>query len=362
MKIALLNLPLDNNYGGNLQRFALMKVLSDMGHDVTHIKLVVCHKLPWWKMPYSYPKRLIFKYLLRRPYTYIFLEKYLNKKSQDQLKLTTIFYNKYIQHSVPCTNVTDVKKVVLNGNYNAVVVGSDQVWRKSSNGQLGMHNYMLKFLDGTQIKRYAYAVSFGISGNLLSNNEIKRLSKIYNKFESVSVREYSALNLLNYYNWSNPKAELCLDPTLLLDNIEYDKIISESDTVNSTQGKIFCYILDKTELTRFRIDYYKKEFGKDSVEVGLNDTASISIPQWLNNIKMADCVITDSYHGVVFSIIYRKSVYFLGNKSRGNSRIESLFKLLGINDTNIEQNYYVDIEKRLNNLRDKSIYFLKNIQ
>ena len=64
MKIALLNLPFDNNYGGNLQRYALIKVLQGMGHEVEHINLQCHYSLPLYKYPYSIPKRMIKKYLL----------------------------------------------------------------------------------------------------------------------------------------------------------------------------------------------------------------------------------------------------------------------------------------------------------
>ena len=64
MKIVLLNLPYDNNYGGNLQCYALMKVLKDMGHDVTHINLRLFYHLSWYKKPFSYAKRFILKYIL----------------------------------------------------------------------------------------------------------------------------------------------------------------------------------------------------------------------------------------------------------------------------------------------------------
>ena len=58
MKIALLNLPVDNNFGGNLQRYALVKVLQDMGHEVVHLNLRFDFTLPWYKRPIFYAKRL----------------------------------------------------------------------------------------------------------------------------------------------------------------------------------------------------------------------------------------------------------------------------------------------------------------
>ena len=79
MKIALLNLPYDNNYGGNLQRYALMKVLQDMGHTVTHINLRFRKNLPSYKMPFVYTKRTIGRLIGKRTAP-IFEEQIWNRK------------------------------------------------------------------------------------------------------------------------------------------------------------------------------------------------------------------------------------------------------------------------------------------
>ena len=66
MKIALLNLPIDNNYGGHLQRYALVKTLQDLGHDVVHLNLRFDYRLPWYKRLVYYAKRLLKKILMQR--------------------------------------------------------------------------------------------------------------------------------------------------------------------------------------------------------------------------------------------------------------------------------------------------------
>ena len=91
MKIALLNLPFDNNYGGNLQRYALIKVLQGMGHEVEHINLHCSYSLPWYKYPYSIPKRIIKKYLLGKKDEVVFLEKKLEEDMKQRLYLASRF-------------------------------------------------------------------------------------------------------------------------------------------------------------------------------------------------------------------------------------------------------------------------------
>ena len=89
MKIALLNLPFDNNYGGNLQRYALMKVLEDMGHEVTHIFQRISRQLPFYRWPLVLAKRVIKKYILQSE-CLIFWEQHYNGKRKGRLSFTIL--------------------------------------------------------------------------------------------------------------------------------------------------------------------------------------------------------------------------------------------------------------------------------
>lgn len=361
MRIALLNLPFDNNYGGNLQRYALIKVLQGMGHEVEHINLQRRYRLPWYKWPYSIPKRMIKRYLLGRKNVEILMERKQKREDASQQALCSQFYERYIPHTEACFNIQQVRKIT-EGRYDAYIVGSDQVWRKGSAGQIGLANYLLRFTKGQHVKRMAYAVSFGIAGNVLSQKEISSMKEDYSRFDAVSVREDSALELLDSYGWNNPKAELCLDPTLLLTADDYAQLAKEGGAQDITSGKIFCYILDETEKTRFVTDFYRKHMKKEIVKVGLDNTAEVSIAQWLNNIRCADLVITDSFHGCVFSIIFNKPFVFLGNKGRGNARLESLFKLLQLAADDTEHIDYKRLDERIEELRGKSLAFIRQMK
>ena len=93
---------------------------------------------------------------------------------------------------------------------------------------------------------------------------------------------------------------------------------------------------------------------------GLLDAGNVSIEQWLNNIRCCDMVITDSYHGVVFSIIFGKKFKFMGNSIRGNDRIDSLFSILGIDENNTLDCDWNVINERICKLKEKSLSFLVN--
>ena len=352
MKIALLNLPLDNNYGGNLQRYALMKVLQDMGHDVTHIFLKVHYSLPWYKFPYSYTKRIIKKYVLRKP-VHIREEYYRNVEYEKSLNSIHPFYNKYIKHTDSCYNMKDIIRVT-KGKYDAYVVGSDQVWRKDMTGQIGLENYFLKFVEEGK-KRIAYSVSLGSDKLDCSKGEVLALGKLYSMFSAVSVRELSSLSVFDKAGWVDPNPLLTLDPVLLLEKSFYIAIIKENNCHHDTEGKCFCYILDYNNDVDKEISHIEEKTNSTRYIQNLSD--NFSVPQWIANFYYADHIVTDSYHGTVLSIIFRKPFVFLGNNRRGNTRIDSLFNILGIENTmNLD---YAKIDILLQDCRMNSINFIK---
>lgn len=347
MKIALLNLPYDSNYGGNLQRYALMKVLQDMGHDVTHVNLRFSFYLPWYKKPFSYLKRFLQKYLLGKD-TEICIERSLRKQYENQCAATEPFYQRYIKHTEPITDIRQLKK--LQG-FNAYVVGSDQVWRKQM-ARKYLFSMFLDFVNASKAKRIAYGISFGVSENELSDKEIEQLSILYQKFDSVSVREDSALELLKYYRWNNPQAIQVLDPTMLLKKDDYIRLIKNGNTRPSL-GNLFCYILDKSEKINDLILIKAKELGLTPFSVGIQGDESVSVEQWLRSFWDCKYVITDSYHGLVFAIIFNKPYLLIRNESRGNARFDAILKLYHHSSS--------EDKKSLDLLRNESMSFLENI-
>ena len=355
MKIALLNLPYDNNYGGNLQRYALMKVLQDMGHDVTHINLRSHRQLPWYKKPFVYVKRL-FKKILSNHHTHISQEKRLNETYKQLCSVTDVFYDRYIEHTEV---ITDIKKLRKLTGYDAYIVGSDQVWRKKIANKY-LQTMFLDFLSNDKSsKRIAYAVSMGTTENELNSKEIFYLGALYKRFDAVSVREQSSLSLFETYGWTDPKASVSLDPTLLLNKEDYIALINNAKTIPS-EGKIFCYILDESEEKQKLIEDKEKELGMRSFRISLKGNHAACIEQWLRSFNDAEYIITDSYHGLLFSIIFRKPFYLFKNQYRGNARFDSVLEAFGISANNSK----IDWEQLSNQLYDKrnqSLAFLSQV-
>lgn len=351
MKIALLNLPFDNNYGGNLQRYALMKVLRDMGHDVTYLFLKFNPINP--KLRVQIYKSIVF-----------FIRFVVGKSSwrwanvvtpknlyENKCKTANMFVDKYIQHTEPIYSIEDLN---MHTGFDVFLVGSDQVWRKSISKDY-LSTMFYDFLPDSA-KRVAYSVSMGSEHNELSKVEIKKLSYLYAKFSAVSVREDSALRLLEEYNWTSPHAKRTLDPTLLLDKEDYINLIKAAKTQPSN-GNMFCYILDPSSEKNSIINSFKEEKKMKPYYIGINDKNILGIEQWLRSFMDAEFVVTDSFHGFVFSIIFNKPFFLFRNESRGNARFDSLSNLLGIDLDTTEQNWDF-INRRRKQEIEKSLNFL----
>lgn len=338
MKIALLNLPFDNNYGGNLQRFALMQVLQDMGYDVTHLD--VCFtwydtRIPGRFLLYTLAKRIARK-ILKDWNTGIYPERHNRQRFLDDNVSALPFYNKYIKHTKMITSYKDLCKY---NHFDAYIVGSDQVWRKKMTVCYPFSSLFFDFLRDKNVKRIAYGCSFGTDENELTNDEIKELGSLYQLFDAASVREDSGLKLIDSYGWKSPEPRLVLDPTLLLDKERYVSIVNNGDT-RPSDGNMFCYVLDNNDNIERMISLEAQKRKLQPFKMSLNSGKMFSIEQWLRSFMDSEYIVTDSFHGFVFSIIFNKPVRLLTNPFRGNERFESLKRVLNYNpdDENIDWN------------------------
>lgn len=324
-KIGLLNLPVDNNFGGHLQRYALMDVLRSQGVDFVHLN---CRPINSFKTVYKVVRCFIiefarfFKGFITRKYDWHDL-RYLKYFLRRDPK-TEQFYEKYVEHT---KRIYSKKELVSYLDYDAYLVGSDQVWRASMvNYEYGIDTYFFDYIPKTKL-RYAYGVSLGTQTGDYSDEEIKRLSALYCAFEMVSVRETQAKSIFDDYGWSEPLAIKVLDPTMLLDKEHYRNLVKNIYTKKSS-GNLFCYILDETEEKRSKIEEIAAQKQLNPFYISLKTNCSVE--QWLRSFMDAKFIVTDSYHGLVFSLIFNKPFYLMYNKQRGNARFESLLDLLGI--------------------------------
>lgn len=345
MRIGILTLPLHTNYGGILQAYALQTVLERMGHEVVVFDTPNQLPLPpLWKRPLSYAKRAVLK--AEGKMNRIFLEQYYNKIRPIIAQNIQPFIDKYIHRKV-------IKKFtnLQSCDYDAIVVGSDQVWRAiyfPMWNNCPLPNAYLDFAKGWNIKRISYAASFGTDDWEYTDEQTQKCKALLQLFNAVSVREINGVDLCRKY--FNVDAVHVLDPTMLLNEEDYSIFFQKANTPKSG-GTLLNYILDETENTQILIKSVADQKGLKSFSVNnpfendeskpLNDRIKPSVETWLRGFYDAEFVITDSFHACVFSILFRKQFAVVGNKERGLSRIESLLNYFGLEDRIVEKSAQV---------------------
>lgn len=330
MKIGILTLPVNTNYGGILQAYTLQTILERMGYDVHIIerkKLPL--SIPLQRIPLCYGKRIV-KNLLGNK-SPVFYEKKYNREQPVIRQYTDRFIKKYI-HLAEYNELSEIKE----DDYDAIVVGSDQVWRPKYFGQDQIENAYLKFAEGWNIKRIAYAASFGTDEWEYTKEQTEKCGKLLRIFDAVSVREDSGINLCR--NNFGVEAQHVLDPTMLLDKEDYIKLFEAANTPKS-KGNLLCYILDETEekkelIRRIadekRLTPFNVKSQSDDINSPISERIQPPIEQWLRGFYDAEFVVTDSFHACVFSILFNKPFIVYGNKKRGISRFTSLLKMFGL--------------------------------
>ena len=373
MKIAILTLPLHVNYGGNVQNFALQQTLLKLGHDVVTIN---CQEAKIGTLRYglSTAKRLFQQPKSSRRLLF-------TKKEKEIISLNhKRFICDYIKLTEP-VDFTELSLFFKKNKFDAVFVGSDQVWRPKYTPCI--ESYFLSFIqDNTAIKKISYAASFGSDKWEYNSQQHSICKSLIEKFDALSVRESLGADMCKEYFSVN--AQHVLDPTMLLTKEEYIEIF-KSENLPNHKGKLFNYTLDvdeaKNKLIRNISSHVHKDFFTTYPEKTQKKTLFIhdiktyqypSVPAWLKSFFDADFIITDSFHGTVFSIIFNKPFIALSNKERGAARFISLLNMFGLEsrlvtdvdkfdkniiDYNID---YVEVNKRLEQYRIMSLDFISN--
>lgn len=354
MKIAILTQPLHNNYGGNLQNFALQKVLTDMGHEPVTIDRHYTVKLRT-KLKLGYFKNLLMHFLKGTPKP-LWKSYFSSQKEQAYLRQDiTAFIDAYITKTPRLYSDKAVQAIFKENNFEAVIVGSDQCWRPMYSPNI--YTYYLDFLkDNKEIKKLAYAASFGTDEWEYTEEQTARCKELIQQFDLVTVREKAAVNLVA--EKLNKDAEFVLDPTLLLSKEDYMELFAGKNLPNN-KG-IYTYILDESDWKTQVVETAKEtlglpQFSNQHSEHALNSKKIPSIESWIKGFADADFVITDSFHGTVFSIIFNKPFISLVNINRGASRFESILDELGFIERLIKDYDEAKVKRLLVNNRDLEV-------
>ena len=374
MKIGILTLPLHTNYGGILQAYALQTVLERMGHEVVVIsRNFNFEKLPpFWKLPLSIIKRCIRKYLLRQN-VYIFSESHKNKIYKTISQHTQMFVDQYIH-----TFIIEKFEELKESDFDCIVVGSDQVWRKkyfTYQYATTIDNAYLAFAKNWNIQKIVYAASFGSEDWEYDDEDTQKCKNLIQQFQVVSVREDSGVQLCK--EKFGVEAIQLLDPTLLLKKEDYIKLFK--DKTGPSLGDLMVYILDESQksdqilsevIKQTKLRPFRTVAKKASQTDILEERIQPSPESWLRGFYDAKFIVTDSFHACVFSIIFNKPFLVIGNESRGLSRFSSFLKQFHLEDrliTNVEETIQKlnftppDSQQVILTLKESSDRFLRNM-
>ena len=366
-----------NNYGTSLQGYAMLKKIQQLGYEVEVIhyvkQLSTIQKIKFvanairageWK---SIVARLTAKRTLKKyPQYAAGIAKRTKAVNAYKAKKLLPLFHTYVGYDA-------LHKGSLN--YDAVVVGSDQVWTPMS---LPNKFFNLLFVDDS-VHKIAYASSFGVSE--IPSFQRKETGLYLDRFYRIGVREERGKEIVE--ELSHQKATVVADPTLLLTREEWEAEISDARP-NESEPYIFCYFLGTNQearkaanLLRTQTGYkiitirHMDEYVPEDEQFGDEAPYNVDPNDFVKYISKAAYVCTDSFHCTVFSILFHRQFmtfyrFAEGSKTGRNSRINSLFDLFELQerlykgDINKITNPidYNSVDKKLSELRKESIYFL----
>lgn len=371
-KIALFTLPLRNyNYGGILQNYALQQYLvNELGMEVETID---------FRLQTQSGKRKI----------KMFIHQILYKKYYEFKNNVNIHLERFIMTQIKATPIFKTKSQITNylkkEKFDLFITGSDQVWRLD----YAASAYQILFLDFPEIntvKKMSYAASFGFDHWKFAERT-QEIKKYLQDFDGVSVREDSGVKIAK--ETFDVQASHLPDPTLLLRKEDYVQLLSDKQTIKKSEIKtLYAYILDLDDSKIKVLNQISQQLHADLkiIELAENQLSKINnhnfsqydqvlaepMEDWLASFYHADYIITDSFHGTVFSIIFQKPFIALGNEKRGMSRFSSLLKSLGLEEhlsldfgadkmsRILSKNiHYNEVEDKLSSLRTKTYQFFQ---
>lgn len=359
MKVGIITFHRALNYGALLQTFALCHSLSKFGAE----SQVLDYRNSIMEDMYFYPSFSQRKSLRDKVKFLI--------QGKSELKRRKKFENYRINYLNLSDELhTEEDMMFISDKYDKFITGSDQVWN------YGAHNfdknYFLQFVNEGN-KKYSYAASFGIS--FLPNDYKEEYKNILNNFAMCSVREKQGLDILSSLGIENQRIDL--DPTMLLTKEEW--LAQLNISIKPKQKYIFAYYFELTDTLRSYIEHLANKTGCIVVFVGNPVKAPFRCKckglktadpiDFVNAVANAEYVVTNSFHGTAFSIIFNKKFYveLLKTDSKVNSRIENILqtfslenRLIGASKINDDVDWNF-VNSKMAEMRKESLDYLKEI-
>lgn len=374
MRIGIVTLTGYYNYGNRLQNFALQEVLNKFNVEVKTIEIKDTNTM---KFNIRVKRKIIYMILKLIPYR--FFKRYESNeffKKYKELKLKDIEnYREKRIYNWSIKNIDNSSLAIIDNNiptdldysFDFFVAGSDQVW----NPYYYNYNasYFLYFAQ--RQKRVSYAASFGISEIPKQHQESYR--KYLNEMHSLSVREHAGQKIIK--DLTGRDSEVLIDPTMMLTKEQWLKVTSKPKCIPNKKYLLTYVLGNQTEEFKSFINKLARERDLEVLNL-LNpydkDIHCVDPGEFVYLINNADVMITDSFHGAVFSILMETPFVIFERQDSNvsmNSRIDTLvttFKMesrLSSHIKSVEDVYNIDfshVDEILKYEREKSINYLKN--
>lgn len=356
------------NFGSALQAYATQQIIKSLGCET----YIINYKIPFQR---DYYGLLGYGKGLKAP-----LKKLMMVPQLSDRKKRAVRYEHFINYQMNLTeeisSPEEAKK--FKDSFDVYVSGSDQIWNFHSNeyihaGMEYMKPYLLHF---TEKKKISYASSVVN----MTDEELVKLKLELEKFSAISARERSAAQSLS--KLLKIEIPTVLDPTLLMPGEKWFSVMPEEIEQYTKEPFILYYTLKNYMETKKDMLYLANLAAREGLKLvaltplipliridGVINAASAGPWEFIDLIRRAKMVITDSYHGTLFSINLRKEFLYLRNKNGDHGlRASQLLDLMGIQDRMIDETTEVDFTSRveysnlnakLENMRTKSIDYLK---
>lgn len=340
------------NYGGILQAVALQKAILGLGYDCETLNLQINKR-----------KKRADKSFVSWIYQNIFIRILGDKK---RAKRTAVFLKQNLKQT-PLFKENNISNYFISHKHDCVVIGSDQVW----NDKMFNTSDAFFFPFIKECVLISYAASFGYSLNATSPK--KEHLELLRHFDAISVRESDANDFLIN---NGIKSTISLDPTFLVPKAEWTNLASSSEICKPNERYGFVYLMpgdDKmVSFIKKAASFYARKYNTTFYIIGLKDSDRIKHDknnlfgvgpaEWLYLLANSDWVLTNSFHGTVFSLIFNKKFgAVISQKSSINypGRIINLLDCVNSNSNLIDIDDFKDYPDLLNNNSFESLFAKK---
>ena len=294
------------NYGAVLQAYALQTFLKSY-----HLRTEIIDYVPERTR-----NSIIRHWIFKGQFGNLIKEHNISKFRKRELQLSDKVYH----------NNSELKECPA---YDAILAGSDQIWNESFTfwGEKKLTpSYFLNFAS-ENTKKIAYAVSFGTEK--VSDSYVRAVGTWVHEFDAVTVRENTGLNIMEQLGVS---AQVVCDPTFLLDRTCYDKLL---DHVRYPVSKVFAYIIHENQSLAKEVALLVNQIYGQKRHL---TSPRFGIYEWLYNIRESRIVVTNSFHGVAFSLIFNTNFIVIPISGSGmNDRIVTLLESFGLKERMVSE-------------------------